>query len=243
MDVYGALQFCSIGILAAQVTVRNSRTYFNAPGRNTIFLWTGLVLAGKQCLDPLYSNLVLTKHLAKGLLSLAVEFYRIKTSDCPYDSGRPISLNAAEFPYGNNLTCGLTCSTDLGPFSPLRGGSANNIYVIPAPDNFTFGMAMLMITACGIPAILSLMWMWKEILKINWNTRFGDRDDNEQIEGTNGATFGKMKGVNKMIRFVLGGVEIIIFGGAVLAIIIIGERNFFSSQVRYQTEPMASIGG
>ncbi|KAL9619206.1 MAG: hypothetical protein Q9160_006141 [Pyrenula sp. 1 TL-2023] len=47
MDVYGAFQFCSIGILTAPVTVRLSRTYFNDPGRNVIFLWTSLVLAGK----------------------------------------------------------------------------------------------------------------------------------------------------------------------------------------------------
>lgn len=46
MDVFGAFQFCSIGILAAPVTVRSFQTYFNHPGRNTIFLWTALLLAG-----------------------------------------------------------------------------------------------------------------------------------------------------------------------------------------------------
>lgn len=47
MDVYGAFQFCSIGILAAPVTVKLSTTYFYDPGRNVIFLWTVLILAGK----------------------------------------------------------------------------------------------------------------------------------------------------------------------------------------------------
>ena len=47
MDVYGAFQLCSIGILTAPVTVRLSATYFNDPGRNTIFLWTGHILAGE----------------------------------------------------------------------------------------------------------------------------------------------------------------------------------------------------
>jgi hypothetical protein len=47
MDIYGAFQLCSIGILAGPVTVRLSRTYFNDPGRNTIFLWAGLILAGE----------------------------------------------------------------------------------------------------------------------------------------------------------------------------------------------------
>jgi hypothetical protein len=46
MDIYGAFQLCTIGILAAPTTVRLSRTYQDAPGRNTIFLWTGLVVAG-----------------------------------------------------------------------------------------------------------------------------------------------------------------------------------------------------
>ncbi|KAI8276418.1 hypothetical protein K4K60_007777 [Colletotrichum sp. SAR11_57] len=46
MDIYGALQFCSIGILAAPVTVKLSSTFFYDPGRNIIFLWTGLILSG-----------------------------------------------------------------------------------------------------------------------------------------------------------------------------------------------------
>lgn len=47
MDVYGAFQLCTIGILAAPVTVRWSKTYFYDPARNLIFLWTGLILAGE----------------------------------------------------------------------------------------------------------------------------------------------------------------------------------------------------
>lgn len=48
MDVFGAFQLCSIGVLTAPVTALLSRTYFNDPGRNIIFLWTGLVLAGEH---------------------------------------------------------------------------------------------------------------------------------------------------------------------------------------------------
>lgn len=48
MDIFGAFQLCAIGILAAPVTVMMSRTYFNDPGRNTIFLWTGLLLVGRR---------------------------------------------------------------------------------------------------------------------------------------------------------------------------------------------------
>lgn len=47
MDIYGALQMCSIGILTASATARLSKTYFNNPGRNVLFVWTVLVVAGE----------------------------------------------------------------------------------------------------------------------------------------------------------------------------------------------------
>ena len=122
----------------------------------------------------------------------------------------------------------------------------NNIYVIPAPDKLTFGTGTLLAAACCIPAILSLVSMWDKILEINWKNRSGaghaDERNDELIEGTNGATIGNMKRVNNVVRVLLSVVEIPLFYGAVLAILIIGERNFFSSQVMYQTEPIVSIG-
>ncbi|KAF4220642.1 hypothetical protein CNMCM6805_007311 [Aspergillus fumigatiaffinis] len=224
MDVFGAFQLCSIGILTAPVTVRLSKTYFNEPGRNIIFLWTGLILAG--------------------LLSLTIEFYRIKPHPCTVN-GRPIFKNSDEFYYGTTM-CDLTCSVGAGPFSPMRQGSANDIYVIPAPEKLTFGAATLLAAACCIPAILSLASMWNKILEINWTRRFGNPDRNkkqdEVIEGTNGATLGTMNKVNEMIRSFLSVVEVPIFGAAVLVIILIGEMNFFSHQVQYQTERIESIG-
>lgn len=54
MDIYGAFQLCSLGILAAPATVKNSRTYFLDPGRNIIFLWTGLILSGKR--EPVFTR-------------------------------------------------------------------------------------------------------------------------------------------------------------------------------------------
>ncbi len=88
--------------------------------------------------------------------------------------------------------------------------------------------------------------MWNKILEINWKSRFGakhkDERANEPIAGTNGATVQKMKGVNKVIRLFLSAVEVPVFGAAVLFILIIGEMNFWSSQVYYQTEPIATVG-
>ncbi|ROW03449.1 hypothetical protein VSDG_01533 [Cytospora chrysosperma] len=197
MDVYGAFQFCAIGVLAGPSTVKLSKTYFNTPGRNMIFAWTVLVLAG-------------------------------------------------DFAYNVDDACGLRCSINEGPWSPLRGGSTNNIYVIPAPDMLPFGTATLLAAACCIPAILSLVSMWDKILKTNWKRRFGNSPDssdlNKLLSGTNAATPAKMMKTEGRIRFYLSMVEIPVFGAAVIAILIAGERNFFSYRVRYQTEPMASIG-
>jgi len=180
-----------------------------------------------------------------GLLSLTVEFYRISTFDCPLDNqGNPISSNPRAFPYDQNPTCNLTCSVDHGPFSAARSGSANNIYVIPAPFIITFGTGTLLAAACCIPAILSLISMWNKILEINWKTHFRQREEHvdEPIEGTNGATLSKMRGINNMIKFSLSVVEVPVFGMAVLALLVVGEMNFFSPPVIYQTEQIASIG-
>lgn len=224
MDIYGAFQLCAIGILATPITAKLSRTYFNDPGRNAIFVWTILVLIG--------------------LLCLTVEFFRTNTSPCPFDnSGQPISPNPRAFNFANPPTCNLQCNL-TAPQSPIRQGSANNIYVIPAPERITFGMGTLLAAACCIPALLSLISMWNKILEINWKSRFGNRNvkSNQPIEGTNGATEETMTHVNKYIRNFLGVVEAPVYGAAVFFILIMGELNFSSYQVSYQTEPMTAIG-
>lgn len=241
MDIYGAFQLCALGILAAPLTARISRTYFNNPGRNIIFLWFGLTLAG--------------------LLSLTVEFLRTQTHKCTHtDTGAPLT-RLSQWNYGD--TCGLTCSPDDGPFSPMRRDAADNIYVIPAPTVFTLGTATLLSAACCIPPILSMVTMWNKILEINWRARFGndatEENLHEPIEGTNNATPASVKMINGRIQMFLSVVEAPIFGAAVrqhhaddipctdsslqiIAVLILGERNFFSVQVDYQTEPIASIG-
>lgn len=210
-----ATEICAIGVLAGPVTVKISQTYFNTPGRNLIFLWTGMILSG--------------------LLSLTVEFFRATPVSCP----------ASEFSWGED-GCGLPCSPDHGPMSPLRGGSQNNIYVIKVPSLLPFGTATLLSAACCIPAILSLVSMWNKILKLNWTKRFGDDSHeaealNEPISGTN-STPAKMAYVNNRLTFYLSMVEIPVFVAAILAILIVGERNFFDYRVSYMTEPIASVG-
>jgi hypothetical protein len=189
---------------------------------------------------------VLHKPLTKGLLSLTVEFYRSRTSDCSYDDfGNPISSNSANFPYGQNVTCGLICSTELGPFSPMRRGSADNIYIIPAPEKLTFGTATVLAAACCIPTVLSLVAMGSRILGISAESSFSKNDIDlnfEAIEGTNGATIGTLKAVNGILHDFMTVVEVPVFTAAVFTILVFGEMNFFSTQVFQYTEPIGSIG-
>jgi hypothetical protein len=220
LDIYGAWQLCSIAVIAVPFTLRRSRTYFYDAGRNIIFLWTMLLIAG--------------------LIALCIEFSRVTATDCSHDeAGVPI-LTVAGFPYGQT-TCNLTCSEDDGPFSPMRGGAAKNIYVIPVPRMLSFNTAMLIAAGVCIPAILSLIFTWDKILEINWKNRRQTEQPDEQIEGVN-ITHGEMKGINNKVRLFLSVIEMPLFGGAVMAILIAGEINFFSKQLVYQTEPMASIG-
>jgi hypothetical protein len=105
-------------------------------------------------------------------------------------------------------------------------------------------MGTLFAAACCIPAILHLVSMWNKILEINWRSRFGHQDVDEQalIEGTNGATLESMRRVNADIMKFLIIPEVLVFGAAVLFILVLGEMNFFSGQVYWQTEPMSAIG-
>ncbi|KAF1914295.1 hypothetical protein BDU57DRAFT_557965 [Ampelomyces quisqualis] len=220
MDIFGAFQFCSIAILAAPLTVRLSRTYFYDPGRNVIFLWTILILAG--------------------LVALCVEFYRVEPTPCRYDNAGRTLLGVKDF-FNTNATCNLTCTEEAGPFSPLRGGAASEVFVIPVPQRLTFNAAMLLAAGFCIPAILSLIFTWDKILEINWKRRRQAENSHEPVEGAN-VTVGELKGINNVVRMFLSVVEIPVFSGAVIAILGIGEANFWSHQVSYQTEPMASVG-
>ncbi|PSR84072.1 hypothetical protein BD289DRAFT_461078 [Coniella lustricola] len=215
MDIYGAFQLCAIGILAGPATVKMSKTYFNTPGRNLIFLWTGLVLSG--------------------LLSLTIESFRTNSRSCP----------ASGFANGlDSDFCGFSpCDQVNGPFSPLRGGSQNNIYIIQAPHALTFGTMTLLAAACCIYAILQMVSMWNTILKLNWKKRFGEKEDNDlDLPGPDALSTKTMRNVNDMIRFYLQMIEIPLFSAAVMAILIVGEMNFFSPSVVYMSEPMASVG-
>ncbi len=116
----------------------------------------------------------------------------------------------------------------------MREGSGNNIYVIPAPDALTFNAATLLAAACCIPAVLLLVVMWMQILETIWKKSNSNGDGNESVR--------RAKRTTRVLRLFRKFFEVPLWAAAVLAIMITGERNLFSPQVHYQTEPMASIG-
>jgi hypothetical protein len=88
---------------------------------------------------------------------------------------------------------------------------------------------MLLAAASCVPAILLLVYIWLKILELNYNKTLGDRH-----------TVDTNYNVHIFVKLLLKGVPV--FGLAVFAILVIGERNFFSRQVKWQTEPFSSIG-
>ncbi len=184
----------------------------------------------------------------EGLVSLSVEFHRETTVPCTFDdSGNPISPTAGKSPYGN-ATCGLTCSVNKGPYSPIRSGSTNNIYVVPAPSTLTSRSAILLaVASCGPAAIMIfIMFNGISIFEEEGKTRIEDRGEEgpraQVTEDSSSAAYrGKFK-IITLIRRVPKAWRYLPFIGTALNILIAGEINFFSPQIRYQNEPMSSIG-
>lgn len=75
-----------------------------------------------------------------------------------------------------------------------------------------------------------------------FNIRAKSYETNKPISGTNGATKGTTNDANLIIHIFLSAAAVPVSGCAAVAIIIVGEINFFSNPVNYQAEPLAAIG-
>jgi hypothetical protein len=133
--------------------------------------------------------------------------------------------------------------------SPLRKGSANNVYVIPAPTRLTFGTATLLSGACGIWSALILVSLWNRIVQFHWRTRFGDLE-NLTIPGEKNVAapisemqYGTMQHVGRYTRKLLEVVKLpLLSAAAPLPILILGEISFFSAQVRFENDLETTFG-
>jgi hypothetical protein len=122
----------------------------------------------------------------------------------------------------------------------------------------TFDTATLLCAACCIPAILSLLSVWQKIMHLTWIKRWRHRKDAVGTDGEGTGPGGQPeltdeeqheqesredeRWMDKKIRLVLGLVERIVFLVCILAIVVLGELNFWSKQMRYGVEPMTAIG-
>jgi hypothetical protein len=254
MDIYGTFQLCTIGALAALSTARRSQTYFNAPGRNLIFVFSLIVLAG--------------------LLSLTVEFYRTDPVPC---NDSEITQNTFNY---SVTTCGLRCDTSW-PISPIRGGSANNINVVPAPHVITPNAAMLLSAGSCIPAILLSISLLIKVHDTNPNAPKASENSPDKTGPvvTTGEPSGKdtsdhmtevraeqdsspssshddvskhhvsftkagfiKSKLRQSLKAFRSNFEAPVFGAAILVIVVIGERNLWSGPIYYDTEPIANVG-
>ena len=93
-------------------------------------------------------------------------------------------------------------------------------------------------------------------MHITWIRRWSRRHDTAENDGENRGREGLTieeeqrdqetradeRWMDRRIRLVLGLVERIVFMACIMAIVVLGERNFWSQQMRSGVEPMTSIG-
>lgn len=99
-------------------------------------------------------------------------------------------------------------------------------------------MGTLFTAACCVPAILSIVSIWFKISETNRKRKPAKSATDE----TQDVPTERIDRTNKLIRGLLSVVEIPVYAGAVLALVILGELNFWSHQVYFMTERIAAIG-
>jgi hypothetical protein len=69
-----------------------------------------------------------------------------------------------------------------------------------------------------------------------------EKSEKSPADDANADAKKQLRSMNELVTSFLSLVEIPVFGSAVFALLIFSERSFWSPQVRYQTEPIATIG-
>ncbi|KZV75586.1 hypothetical protein PENSPDRAFT_73133 [Peniophora sp. CONT] len=236
MDIFGAFQILAIGVLSAPITVRYSRVYFQTDGRNIIFLWTLLMIAG--------------------LLSLVACFARATEQTCVDTNGVNVTIAqfTANMSSGDPNLCALQCGS---AFSPIRQDPQNPAqYILVPHKGMTLDTATLLCAACCIPALLSLIVMWQKVVRTNWQLLYGHTPAEDTPAGvalpspmspeTGSAREIRLrrdeKKMDAIIKRGLNLVERIVYCVCILTIVVLGEENFWSPETRLGVEPMSSVG-
>lgn len=191
-----------------------------------------------------------------GLLSLAVGFGRVKKLPC-LDSGYNVTYNEFE---GGNQDCDSRCA---GKKTGIRQDPQNpSQYVLDMHHGITTNTGLGLSVACCIPTILSMASIWLKLVReklahlttllppwsdegSNMLAASTDEIQREEIKivTPDQKRRHEEKKMDSAIRIGLGLVERIVFSAAILGIVVLGERNFWSQEMRVGVEPMSSVGG
>ena len=98
---------------------------------------------------------------------------------------------------------------------------------------------MLFAAACCVPAALALISIYNKIVETNRKKR---KRRLQAMDQTREVSPERIDRTNKIIRGLLRVIEIPVFGGAVLALVVLGELNFWSTPVNYMTERIGAVG-
>lgn len=213
-----------------------SRFIYSNGGRRLMLLWTCLISAG--------------------LLCLIVEFIRSKSILCLQDSNQSSAAGISNYPTIGMTSCDLQCNGS-DAHSILRKGRANEVNLVSAPKPLTFGTATLLSSACGIVIAVALASTCIKALEIDWSQRWSQRYREEDEVSTNESilelnqigTGGLQDEINlktttkrdKTLRMFWAVLKVSVSTGCILVIIILGEVNFFSAQMRFRTEAMTTF--
>jgi hypothetical protein len=78
--------------------------------------------------------------------------------------------------------------------------------------------------------------------RVNFSQDHHKKGGGSQNENPNAETENEIRNINNIVTSLLSLVEVPVFSVAVLTLLIFGERDFWSPQVKYQTEPIATVG-
>ncbi|KAH8917877.1 hypothetical protein BT69DRAFT_626296 [Atractiella rhizophila] len=218
LDNWGAFQITVIGLLAAPTMVRYSNTYFHLPGRNLIFVSTVLNLAGS--------------------LSLSYSFYNAKAFDCFSEGIDPILDFSLDSLNSTNAT--TTCTMWLAslPLSCKSGGGGKCTLTVAPARGLTLENAKFLSASSSFLAILYLLFMWWKVA--NWSqTRYGfGKELNEERH----RMLRNRAEVELIFSKAYNMSERAFIGACLIIIVVLGEMNFSSRQMKVGTEAMASVG-
>lgn len=194
-----------------------------------------------------------------GLLSLAVGFDRANPVPCLDQYGHNSPFNGTISDNQESDICHQGC---FGLKTGIRQDPQNpSQYVLNMHRGITINTGLGLSVGFCVPAVLSMASIWLKLVREklpglatylpNWNS-----DDSESQSNMAAASTDEIwrnehitpeerhedKKRNDVIRRGLGLVERVVFSAVIVAIVILGERNFWSVEMRAGVEPMSSVG-